>query len=161
MTRLVRWISLGALLGAMLMATMQTALAASPFDGKWELNVGNSMYDPGPAPRSMVRTQETVGDSLKVTLDIVDADGKAYRVEYTAKFDGTDYPITGAPNADTITLKRIDDRTYEFTHKKAGKTTMKGKNQVSEDGVELTTATEGTDAKGKEFSNLLIYDKRS
>jgi hypothetical protein len=160
MTRLVRWISLVALLGAMLIATSETARAADPFEGKWQLNVSNSMYDPGPAPKSLMRTHESVGDGIKVTLDFVDAEGKPYTVQYTATFDGSDHPMTGAANADTIALKRIDERTYEFTQKKTGKTTMTGKVQVSEDGSELTASTKGTDAKGEEFVNLMIYDKR-
>jgi len=40
---------------------------------------------------------------------------------YTANFDGKDYPLAGVPNADTVSLKRIDTRTTERTDKKDGK----------------------------------------
>src|SRR5262245_31211367 len=108
MTRLLCRINLGALLGLILLAAPPTASAADPMTGKWQLNLTNSMYEPGPAPKSMVRTQEVEGDTIKVTDDIVEADGNARQVQYTAKLDGKDYPISGAPNADTIALKRVD-----------------------------------------------------
>ncbi|HKZ73739.1 MAG TPA: hypothetical protein VJ011_06735 [Steroidobacteraceae bacterium] len=152
--------SLGALFGLMLLTATQTASAADPMSGKWELNLSNSMYDPGPAPKSMVRMQAIDGDTITVTSDIVDADGQSRQLQYTAKLDGSDYPIIGALNADTIALKRIDARTLEFKQKKGGRTTLTGKHQVSDDGSELSISAKGKNAKGEEVSDLMVFDKR-
>src|SRR5437763_16272817 len=43
---------------------------------------------------------EAAGDSVKVTVDGVDGDGKPAHNEWTGKFDGKDYSVTGDPNAD-------------------------------------------------------------
>ena len=40
----------------------------------------------------------------------------------TAKFDGKDVPVKGNPNADTMSFRKISDRSYEVTSKKGGKT---------------------------------------
>ena len=71
------------------------------------------------------RTPESDGDSPtvegeKVTAEFVNADGSRTTNQYTAKFDGNDYPLTGSQMADTVTLKRIDARTTERTDKKGG-----------------------------------------
>jgi hypothetical protein len=40
---------------------------------------------------------------------------------YTANYDGKDYPVTGNPDWDMVSLKRINANTVEFTRKRAGK----------------------------------------
>ncbi|MFZ0796644.1 MAG: hypothetical protein WCA13_05715 [Terriglobales bacterium] len=40
---------------------------------------------------------------------------------YTAKLDGKDYPVKGAYPYDSVSLKRINDRTIEETDKRDGK----------------------------------------
>ena len=57
--------------------------------------------------------------TYKVTA--TDKDGKPTHNEWTGKFDGNDYPVTGDPNTDTRSLKRIDAHTLGLTGKKAGK----------------------------------------
>jgi hypothetical protein len=52
---------------------------------------------------------EAVGDSIKATVDGVDAQGKPTHNEWTGKFDGKDYPVTGDPSSDTRSVKQIDD----------------------------------------------------
>ena len=46
--------------------------------------------------------------------------GQSIHTEYTARIDGKDYPITGSPIVDTVSIERIDSRTREYTGKKAG-----------------------------------------
>jgi hypothetical protein len=58
---------------------------------------------------------------VKVTVDGTDKDGNPTHNEWTGKFDGNDYPVTGDPNSDARSLKKIDDRTLELTVKKGGK----------------------------------------
>lgn len=160
MTRLLRWITLGALLGVLLLAAPPTARAADPMTGKWELNVRNSLFDPGPPPKSGTRTQAVGADAISITLDFVDADGQPRQVQYAAKFDGSDHPVTGAPSGNMISVKRIDARTLEYAVKDGNKTTISGKIRVSEDGSELEVSSKGKDAKGEEFSDLMVFDKR-
>src|SRR5713226_3380917 len=93
--------------------TNVSAQASDPRVGTWKLNVAKSKYNPGPAPQSQTLKVEASGKGEKVTSEVVGADGKTTKAEYTANFDGKDYPITGNPNSDTVSLKRIDARTTE------------------------------------------------
>jgi hypothetical protein len=136
------------------------AQAADPLIGTWELNVAKSTSSPGPPPKSSTRTFVQDGNGYKYTNRGIDADGKPYLVEYTAHFDGKDYPITGDSNADTISMKRIDRFTIEFTSKKAGKVSYTSKRVTSQDGKTSTVTAQGTDAQGKPFKNVLVFDKK-
>lgn len=118
------------------------------------------MFDPGPPPKSGTRTQAVGVDAISITLDLVAADGQSRQVQYAAKFDGQDHPVTGAPSGNMISVKRIDARTLEYAVKDGNKTTISGKIRVSEDGSELEVSSKGKDAKGEEFSDLMVFDKR-
>src|SRR5215468_10220450 len=98
----------------------------SAFMGTWKLNEAKSKPAPGSAKNSTVE-YAAAGDSVKVTIDGTDADGKPAHNEWTGKFDGKDYPVTGDPNSDMRSYKKIDDHTMELTNKKAGKVTATGK----------------------------------
>ncbi|HVS21626.1 MAG TPA: hypothetical protein VHD88_07245, partial [Pyrinomonadaceae bacterium] len=99
------------------------------------------------------------GSSVKVTTDGTDADGKATHSEWTGKFDGKDYPVTGDPTSDGRSYKKVDDRTMDFAVKKGGKTTITGHIAVAADGKSRTVTTSGTTPKGKKFKNMAVYDK--
>src|SRR5258708_11917423 len=98
-----------------------TLVAADPTVGTWKLNTAKSKYSPGPAPKSATITYEETADRIKRMGESVDADGNKTSFEYTAKYDGKDYPVTGSETFDMIALKRINDRTTEATLKKSGK----------------------------------------
>jgi hypothetical protein len=136
------------------------AQATDPLIETWELNVAKSKFNPGPPPKSSIWKYEAVGNGWKYTGKTVNADGTTSSVEWTAYFDGKDYPYSGSPNTDTISLKRIDRFTSEGTFKKAGKVTGHGKRAVSQDGKVLTFTNEGTDAQGKPSSSVQVFDKK-
>lgn len=100
------------------------------------------------------------GTALKVVSDLVDAEGKANHNEYTASYDGKDYPLKGSETADTVTLKKIDASTSERTDKKAGKVVGTFVRTVSSDGKTLTVVQTTTDAKGQPVKNTLVLEKQ-
>jgi hypothetical protein len=55
---------------------------------------------------------------------------------YDAKFDGKDYPVAGSQQ--TVSLRRIDDRTIDEVWKRDGKETLRGHMVISADGKTLT-----------------------
>ena len=134
-------------------------LAQGPHMGTWKLNEAKSKFSPGAAKNKTV-VYEAAGDNIKVTVDGVDADGNPTHNEWTGKFDGKDYPVTGDPTSDTRSYKQVDDRTLELTGKKDGKATVTGKIVVSADGKTRTVSTTGTNSKGKEVKNTAVYDKQ-
>jgi hypothetical protein len=97
---------------------------------------------------------------VKVTIDGTDKDGEPTHNEWTGKFDGKDYAVTGDPNSDMRSYKSVDDRTLELTIKKGGKVTATGKIVVSADGKTRTVTLSGTDPQGKKFTSSAVYDKQ-
>ncbi len=136
------------------------AQAQDPLFGIWELNVAKSKFNPGPPLKSSVRRFEAVPNGMKYSGQSVRADGTIGSSQYTAYFDGKDYPITGDANADTVSLKRIDRFTGEGTFKKEGKVTYRVRRVVSQDGMVWSLTSEGTNAQGKPFSDFLVFEKK-
>ena len=128
--------------------------------GTWELNVAKSKFNPGPPLKGSTRKFEALGDGLKFSGQNLNADGTTLTVEFTAYFDGKEYPIKGDPNADTLSLGRIDRFNTEGTFKKAGKVTYRVKRVVSQDGKIWTLTAEGTNTQGKPYSDVLVFDKK-
>ena len=138
-----------------------SAQAVDPVIGTWKLDVAKSKYRPGPPPQSLTIRFEAAGKGVKVTTDEVSAEGQTIHTEYTANYDGKDYPITGSATSDTVTLKRIDARTLQRTDKKGGKVVLTFTRKISADGKMLTVAVKGTDAKGQAVKNALVFAKSS
>jgi len=128
--------------------------------GKWSLNVGKSVYQPGPPPRSQVRTYSRDGDGLKVVIETVQPLGVKTLVEYTARFDGKDYPISGNSDFDTIALTRIDGWTIDATLKRRGKVMTTVRNTVSKDGRTMTVTAKGMTARGQPTSSAAIFTRQ-
>ena len=127
--------------------------------GTWKMNPDKSKYSPGPAPKSVTIKIESDAENITLSSDGIDASGNPTHVEYTAKYDGKDYPITGAPNADTVSLTRLDASTTQAIQKKAGEVMMTVKSVISQDGKTRTSTSTGKDAKGREVNNVVVYDK--
>jgi len=133
--------------------------ADDPQLGTWKLNEAQSKLTPGTTKITMV-VVEAAGDNVKVTVDGTDRDGKSMHNEWTGKFDGNDYPVTGNPDADMRSYKKVDDRTLEVTVKKDRKVTTHGRTVVSVDGKSRSLIMTGTDAEGKKVTNKAVYDKQ-
>jgi hypothetical protein len=127
--------------------------------GTWKLNEAKSKFPPGASKNTTV-VYEAAGDNLKATVDGVDGSGKPTHSEWTGKFDGKDYPVSGDPASDTRSLKKIDARTFDLTAKKDGKVTVTGRIVVSADGKSRTLTTNWTDSMGKKVKSTAVYDKQ-
>jgi hypothetical protein len=134
-------------------------LAADGFIGTWKLNEAKSKFGPGAAKNTTV-VYTAAGDDVKVTVEGTDSDGKPTHNEWTGKFDGKDYPVTGDASSDARSYKKVDDHTLEFAGKKGGKITISGRIVLSADGKTRTVTTSGTDAKGNKVSVTAVYDKQ-
>ena len=133
--------------------------AADLHMGTWKLNEAKSKIGAG-SPKLTTVVYEAAGDSVKVTVDGTDGDGKPLHSEWTGKYDGKDYPVTGDPNADTRSYKIVNDHTLASTNKKGDKVTISGRAVVSADGKTRTVTLTGTDSKGKKYTNTLVFDKQ-
>jgi hypothetical protein len=135
------------------------SFAANPNLGTWKLNEAKSKLVPATS-KNLTVVYTAAGDMIKGTIDGVDGGGKPAHNEWTGKFDGKDYPVTGDPSSDSRSFKPIDGHTWELTVKKGGKVTMTGKVAMATDGKTRTVTISGTNAAGEKIESTAVYDKQ-
>jgi hypothetical protein len=140
-------------------AGLAVCLAADPNMGTWKLNEAKSKIGEGGTKNHTV-VYEAVGESVKITVDGITSDGKAVHQEWTGKYDGKDYPVTGDPTHDMRSYKKTGDRTLDFDVKKGGKLVGSGRVAVAADGKSRTVTTTLTDSSGKKVTSTTVYDKQ-
>ena len=145
---------LASLAGVIAAAALSLA-ADNPNMGTWKLNEAKSKFPDG-ATKNHTVVYSAAGDMIKVTVDGTDKDGKPAHNEWTGKFDGKDYPVTGDATSDMRSYKKIDDHTMAIMTKKDGKMAGSGKITVAHDGKSRTVDT--TSADGKHV--VAVYDKQ-
>ena len=133
--------------------------AADGFMGTWKLNEAKSKIGPG-APKNSTVVYEPAGDNVKITIDGTDGEGKPLHNEWTGKFDGNEYPVTGDPSVDMRSVKKVNDHTLTATQMKDGKVVTTARIVLSADGKTRTVTATGTDAKGNKISSTAVYDKQ-
>ena len=105
-------------------------------------------------------TYAVSGDSVKITLEGVGPDGKATHDEWTGKYDGKDYPVTGNPMTDTRAYTKLNDHTLEVAGKKGDKVVLSAKITISADGKTRTVVVTQTGADGKKTTSTAVYQKQ-
>lgn len=126
--------------------------------GTWKLIEAKSKFAGNARNHTVV--YEAAGDQIKVTVKGVDESGAEVSNEWTGKFDGKEYPVTGDANSDTRSYRMIDNHTLAISGKKGGKETLTGKIVVSADGKTRTVTTTATNAEGKKVTNVGVYEKQ-
>jgi hypothetical protein len=132
--------------------------------GRWTLNIAKSQFKTSAAPKTQIVTIVPDGkDGMKVTADVVRANGAKAAFAYAAQYDGKEYPRTetgdGAVPGQTVTLKRMDSRTVERISYLKGKKLVIEKWEISGDGKIRTVTQSGVGPDGKPVDNVLVYEK--
>ncbi|PYX50459.1 MAG: hypothetical protein DMG76_34590 [Acidobacteria bacterium] len=135
------------------------AMASDPQSGTWKFNAAKSTYSPGPAAKSITLTVVSEEKSIKIHSEGIDGEGKATKVDFTANFDGKDYPATGIAAGDMVSVERVDGSTVRVNMKKAGLTVMTVTSVVSMDGKLRMSTFAGKDNEGHDVKNVVVYDK--
>jgi hypothetical protein len=131
-----------------------------PRIGTWTLDVAKSKYTPGPPPSKEVRTYAAVGSNLSVNVESTDAHGNTVVLHYIASEDGKDYPLSGLPAGNGISMKRIDPWTFEADTKKDGKVIGTTMGEVSKDGKTMTLTFKTVGPTGQAVTNVAVYEKQ-
>lgn len=133
-----------------------------PFLGTWKLNAKKSKFVPGPPRKSETRIVVTGPNGMRISVDRVNGDGSTEEFEYTTNLDGKSYPITGQGpyGADSIAANLTAPNTIQSTLSKGGRVVATAVSIVSKNGTILTITTKGTDAQGRQFTNVSVYDKQ-
>jgi len=143
---------------ALCLSGAAVCFAQDPNIGTWKLNEAKSKLPAGAMKiTSMVVSSE--GDNMKVAQDGTDPQGNAFHAEWTGKFDGKDYPVTGSPAMETRSYTKVNDHTLTADNKKDGKTVTTARSVISADGKTRTVHVNQTDASGKKINVTAVFDK--
>ena len=130
--------------------------------GTWKLNLAKSKRTPPSAnpATALMMVNEAGDEGVKSTVTGRLEDGTAIHFAGPIRFDGKEYPVSGAP-WDVYSFTPIDARTCTFVDRKTGgKFHVLGRQVISEDGKTLTITSEGTDANGVPVTALQVYEKQ-
>ena len=149
-----------AVLGLTLGVTLGLSAADNdPLMGTWILNVPKSQLG-AVVPKSIVRKHIPIPGGVRVVQDRVDAQGKASTGEFTVKFDGKDYPISGDPYVDRLIMKRVDKYRADGIGMKGDKKATTYTWQVSKDGKVMTYTTQRLYPPERVGTIIQILDKQ-
>jgi hypothetical protein len=138
---------------------LAASFAENPNMGTWKLNEAKSKLAEGMMKNTMV-VYSADGETIKAVTDGTDGKGNPMHTEWTGKFDGKDYPLTGDPTADARSYKQVNEQTLALANKKDGKVTTSGRIVVSADGKTRTLTVSAKDSAGKKITSTAIYDKQ-
>ena len=139
-------------------AQLRTAAEPPPqLIGTWRLNVVKSKYSPGPPLKSETRVYTREPDGVKGVVARVYADGRNEKFEYLANF-GKEMMVTGIPEYDAVTLRKVDELTSDAVLSHAGNVYGVARRVISQDGKTMTITF---DRKSNEIRihNVAVYDK--
>ena len=138
-------------------------VAKDPFIGVWKLNPQKSKYESGGAPTSFTRTYEDRGGgTIFMTTDVTIPQGST-RAYLVYRRDGKPYPeaAVGVATIRMVTITAIDSRTEDVDVIVNGTASQQPSTiTISADGMTMTQVVSGRDAKGKVFTNTVVYDKQ-
>jgi len=124
-----------------------------PQAGTWKMNLDRSTFvTGGPHPTGELVTIEEVENGLKV----VSSGG----FQYTAKYDGKDYAMTGSSAADGVMLRRFDPNVIETTRKKGGTVVTTNLTFISGDRKTRSNVFQGKNAQGQAITWIAVFDKQ-
>ncbi len=129
--------------------------------GTWKLNFEKSRFPTAVAnpPKGVWIEYQAMEGGVKATTRAELSDGRRVTGGYTARYDGKDYPVTGAAT-DTISIRQVDANTFFVEEKKTGgKRHTQGQKVISPDGKIMTFTLEGTDDEGKPIKAVYVYEK--
>ena len=136
----------------------QAANAAAPdaklWNGTWHLNAAASKWRASGKEASETRSYDYSGGKLSMKSSSKDAAGKGMNFTYSAGCDGKVSPMTGNPNADSISLTCVSGREIKATSRLHGKVTVQSTATVSADGKHLTLKRTYVGQKGAPTEQL-------
>src|SRR5579871_6332125 len=86
--------------------TAVCAFAADSSLGTWKLSLEKSKFTPSAPVKNLTMVREEAGNGVKVNITGEQAGGAAINANFTAKYDGSESAVTGAPY-DTISIRKL------------------------------------------------------
>jgi len=127
--------------------------------GTWHLDVERSTFDgPSPYVRGRWKVERGPADAVVMIYDQVGKRGGVTHMEWTGRFDGTDYRIQGPDALVTYAYTRVDDRTLTLIVKVDGRPTATARVVLSPEGT-VTATSQSQTARGT-ATTVTVYKKR-
>jgi hypothetical protein len=159
---MVRFVSIATVLIVVLLVAGSVLAQTDPFIGTWKLNVKKSKFIPGPPMKNETRIVSPGPLGMDISVKRVNGDSRTEEFEYTTNLDGKSYPMTGhGPyGANSIAANLTTPYMIQSTFSRDNNVVAKATSLVSNGGKVLTITTKGSDANGKPFSSIAVYDKQ-
>ena len=137
------------------------AQSNEPLLGTWILDRSQSTFS-GAAPDKRTMKFERAADAIKHTTETANLSGfveDIYKLQYTFKIDGKDYPADAQMPVSTVSFKRIDANTVQRTGKYRGDVMETVTYKVSADGKALTL-TQSAMQNGAEVTSTQVFTRQ-
>jgi hypothetical protein len=137
--------------------------AADPVAGTWKLNLAKSTFGGPMQPRQeLTIVFQKQGDQGVETVKGVAADGSpiSYKVTFS-KTGGEGKFLEGVapPSTGILAKRKPDSRIRDWKFMRDGKVVATEHDAVSEDGKTLRMTIKGTDAQGKPYETVEVFDR--
>jgi len=148
----------------LLIASALLAGNAAPYDpwvGTWTLDIARSKFVESYAkPKSQTIVVEFAGETtLKFVSEVVEADGKKTRTEFTTAYDGQDTAVAGSALIDAVSVTQPRPHYRTYVLKKAGAVVSTNDVVLWGSGL-LMTITSKEARGGQSIENVLYYRKK-
>ena len=146
---------------ALCVLALSVSFAQNANLGTWKLNEAKSTIPAGVGKNTTV-VYSAVDSDIKITTDGVDGTGKPAHTDWTGKFDGKPYAVTGDPNV-TFRAYKTKNHLLLLANMKGDKTVSNGKIKLAKDGktrtLEITYFGEDGKKKTKTHATY-FYEKQ-
>ncbi len=144
--------------------TGKTPKASHPVEGTWKLNAVQSKFAPdqATAPKEETMVFRVVGDQIELSYTGTQKNGATIAGKGIFPINGgIPKDIQPAPaEGESYVETMIDPGNRFLTTLKNGKQIEVQHLVVGKDGKTMSITAKGTDAKGKSFENVSVYDKQ-
>jgi hypothetical protein len=151
-------------LGSALALVLPAAFAAQPATdtsaGTWTLNIAKSTFGSRSPPKSETRIYTVTSKGTRVVIEDEAADGTKSKAETLLTYDGKPQMLSGNPDYDTVTTKRIDRYVTTADLLRSGKVIGTLRRVVSEDGKTLTMNIRLDKANGTTETAMSVYERQ-
>ncbi len=131
----------------------------SPISGTWVANIEKSKRDPNHQFQSATMQFVVAGDAVTLNYGGVNAGGQQESSTIVLQADGKEHPVPGQGGV-TVVTRWIGPRLLQTIGKSAGAQVGEQSYEVSTDGKTLTAKVAGTDAGGRRFEQVIVFDRQ-
>jgi len=132
----------------------------NPLEGRWVLDLSRSHYGGGAEPRSReTLTCVARGDGVSCTIESVRPDGRELTGRFDVSYDGTPGAVTGIPDVDQVSLRRVNEHIADATFSLRGRPVFGYRAVQSADGQELTITSVDPTTRAV-LESVIVYDRQ-